>query len=121
MEFYELFRGYIDARALVALVGKVSGCWSFKGCSLFVVCSKKKQKERNWIQGSLSFPPLPLFFSYLLLGRDWEAGLKGEGKIAHKIAKTSYRVDLEYICLISTCKEKFQNCKQIKLVRKSTV
>jgi hypothetical protein len=62
LEFWQLFRGYVNVRAWT---GGIGDCWSFRGVgfSLLEVMLKKETKGKKLDSGSLSLSPL--FLSYL--------------------------------------------------------
>ena len=73
LEFWELFRGYINARALSGVAG---GCWWFSwvGCGMLVVVLKEETKRKTSDSGiSISLP-----------------SILPSKRRTHKVAKTSH-------------------------------
>ena len=74
---WELFRGYINARAPRGGVG-MGDCWSFREfhCALLVAAVKEETKGKKLDSGIFLIPlsPLSLFLSYLVFGSEGGGG-----------------------------------------------
>lgn len=82
MKFWELFRGYINARALK---GRVGSWWLFKGvgCSLLIVVVKEETKAKKLDAGTSLSPSLPspsYSVSHLVIGAGSSRDKGGGGK-----------------------------------------
>jgi hypothetical protein len=83
LEFWELSKGHINARAPI---GRVGGWWLFRevGCSLLVAMVKEDTKGKKLGPGILIVPPLSLFLSYLVFVGETRGIKRGEMKNPQK-------------------------------------